>query len=73
MTISFQREKCIGCGYCYQIAKLFFIMSKKDGKAILLRSIKKNNFFILKIHNIEEYKICNKASLVCPIKIIHLN
>jgi ferredoxin len=65
-----QRNKCIGCNYCSELAPEYFRMSKKDGKSVLLHSIDKNGFFDLNkscYYSFESYK---KASRVCPVGII---
>ena len=36
VIISHQREKCIGCNYCVELAFNQWRMSKKDGKSVLL-------------------------------------
>ncbi|WGH26183.1 MAG: ferredoxin [Candidatus Shikimatogenerans bostrichidophilus] len=72
ITIVFFRYKCIGCGNCELVCPLFFKITKLDGKSILINSIKKKNNYILK--NIDNYflKLLNKASNICPVKIIKI-
>lgn len=35
------RDKCIGCGICYELQPELWRMSRKDGKAHLLNAIEK--------------------------------
>ena len=48
VVITLQRNKCIGCNYCVELAPNQFQMSKKDGKSVLLHSQNKKGFFTLK-------------------------
>lgn len=63
------RDKCIGCGICYEQQPEYWRMSKKDGKATLVKGIHKKNLFILEIPDsaIEKSK---KTAKACPVKII---
>ena len=45
IVVTLQRKKCIGCNYCVELAPAQFQMSKKDGKAVLLKSTEKKGFF----------------------------
>ena len=45
VVITLQRNKCIGCNYCVELAPKQFQMSKKDGKTVLLNSKEKKSFF----------------------------
>jgi ferredoxin len=46
-----------------------WIMSKKDGKSILLESVENKEFFIAKVHD-SELNENNNAAKSCPVKII---
>ncbi|XOD68390.1 MAG: ferredoxin [Flavobacteriales bacterium AspAUS03] len=70
LIITLQRDKCIGCNYCAELASEHFRMSRKDGKSVLLRSIEKKGFFTLKTHDDHAYAQCEQASRACPVKII---
>jgi len=70
IIITLQRDKCIGCNYCAEFAPEFFRMSKKDGKSVLLKSIEKKGFFVLKTPIQEAYDSNQKAAEACPVKII---
>jgi len=69
ITITLQRDKCIGCNYCREHAPQRFTMSKKDGKAILLGSVEKNGFHIAHVHEDYLEPVLN-ASKACPVRII---
>jgi len=71
ITITFQRDKCIGCNYCHEHAPMRWTMSKKDGKAVMLNSVNKNGFHIAKVHESEEEEI-QRAVEACPVKIIRI-
>ena len=70
LIITLQREKCIGCNYCVEQASAFFRMSKKDGKAVLLNSENKKEFYTHKSTHLELYEAAKKAQQACPVKII---
>ncbi|ROH97862.1 ferredoxin [Chryseobacterium daecheongense] len=66
------RNKCIGCGICYELQPELWRMSKKDGKATLINAIEKKNVFILKI-SAEEVDKSLVTAQMCPVTIIQLN
>jgi ferredoxin len=70
VVITLQRNKCIGCNYCVELAPNQFQMSKKDGKSVLLHSKDKKGFFTLKSSEAHILDDCDKASKACPVKII---
>lgn len=66
------RDNCIGCGICYEMQPTFWRMSKKDGKASLVKAIQKRNVYILDIN--EQDAIASQATVVaCPVNIIKVN
>jgi ferredoxin len=69
VVVTLQRNKCIGCNYCVELAPDQFQMSKKDGKSVLLRSEDKKGFFTVK-SNDDIFDDCDKAAKACPVKII---
>ncbi len=71
IVITYQREKCIGCNYCVEVAEYRWRMSKKDGKAVLLNSKERRGFYTIRVNHIEleDNKI---AAERCPVKIIHV-
>ena len=70
IVITLQRKKCIGCNYCVELAPAQFQMSKKDGKAVLLKSTDKKGFFTIKSPDHSIFDACEKAVAACPTKII---
>ena len=66
------RNKCIGCGVCYEMQPDLWVMSKKDGKAILLNSMLKKEIYALDIPEdaVIQSKLIAKA---CPVNIIKIN
>lgn len=69
ISVTLQRDKCIGCNYCAEVCPELFRMSKKDGKSVLLKSIDKKGFHSVKVNHIFEDQI-QQAVKVCPVKII---
>lgn len=70
VIITLQRDKCIGCNYCAELAPEKFRMSKKDGKSVLLRSVEKKGFFTVKDPDDSVFEDAEKAAKACPVKII---
>jgi ferredoxin len=66
------RNKCIGCGICFEMQPSLWRMSKKDGKATLLKSVIKKEVHVLPINNsiILQTREVAKA---CPVKIIKIS
>lgn len=69
VRIIHQRNKCIGCYYCAEIAPNNWKMSKEDGKATLLNSTEKKGFYI-SITGDEDFIDNKDAADVCPVGII---
>jgi ferredoxin len=63
------RNKCIGCGVCFEQQPELWRMSKKDGKATLINGIGKKDIFIVSIPDFTVIKSLEIAE-VCPVKII---
>ena len=70
VIITLQREKCIGCNYCVEVAPRQFQMSKKDGKTVLLRAGNNKGFHTLKSPDYSILESCEQAEKVCPVRII---
>ena len=70
VILSLQRQKCIGCNYCVEVAPEQFQMSKKDGKSILINAYERKGFFTLKDPNNNIFESAQKAAELCPSKII---
>ena len=71
VIITQQREKCIGCNYCVELAYQRWRMSKKDGKCTLLGSKDRRGFHTVRVGD-EEYEDNVKAAEACPVKIIQV-
>lgn len=69
--IIFYRNKCIGCGICFEMQPELWRMSKKDGKATLLQSTLKKNVFILPVSNTIQQQT-RKVITACPAKTIKI-
>ncbi|KJS05941.1 MAG: ferredoxin [Vicingaceae bacterium] len=69
IRITHQREKCIGCNYCVEIAYDRWRMSKKDGKCTLIGSKEKRGFYNVVVGD-DEYIANVNAAKACPVKII---
>ena len=72
VVITLQRNKCIGCNYCVEVAPSQFQMSKKDGKSVLLHSIEKKGFFTIKSFYESIFYPSLEAKKACPVKIIEV-
>ena len=70
VVITLQRNKCIGCNYCVEIAPEQFQMSKKDGKSVLLHATEKKGFFTLKSYDDTIFEAAKESEKACPVKII---
>lgn len=70
VIVTLQRNKCIGCNYCVELAPARFRMSKKDGKSVLLRSVDRKGFHTLKSADHSILEDCEAAAKACPVKII---
>ncbi len=71
IRVSHQREKCIGCGYCEEIASYRWKMNTTDGKSDLLESTSKKGIFIAKLGD-DEYQDLIEVEKVCPVCIIKI-
>jgi len=69
VIVTHQREKCIGCNYCVELAYAHWRMSKKDGKATLLGAVNKKGFHTVRLND-EEQEANEAAAKACPVNII---
>ena len=65
------RNKCIGCGICYEQQPELWRMSKKDGKTTLLKSTAKKDVFVLPVSNAIQEQT-REVARACIVKIIKL-
>lgn len=70
VVVTLQRNKCIGCNYCVEMAPGQFRMSKKDGKTVLLHATEKKGFHTIKSQDHTIFDACLNAEKACPVKII---
>lgn len=70
VIVTLQRDKCIGCNYCVEVAHEFFRMSKKDGKSVLLQSENNKGFHTFKTPRYETLDAFEQAAKACPVNII---
>ena len=63
------RNKCIGCGVCFELQPELWRMSKKDGKATLIKAVKKKDVHIADV-NETNYSACMSVAQQCPVNII---
>ena len=70
VIVTLQRNKCIGCNYCVELAPAQFQMSKKDGKTVLLKSVDAKGFFTLKSHDYAILEPSINAAKACPVNIL---
>jgi len=70
VIVTLQRGKCIGCNYCVEMAPAQFQMSKKDGKAALIKSVNSKGFYTLKSPDHTIVENCKLAEKACPVHII---
>lgn len=72
VTVTHQREKCIGCNYCVEYAPFRWAMSRIDGKSILLDGLSKKGFWSVKISD-DEKEANLRAAKACPVSIIKVS
>jgi ferredoxin len=70
VIVTLQRDKCIGCNYCVEMAPAQFQMSKKDGKSVLIKSTNTKGFHTLKSLDYAILETCELAEKACPVNII---
>lgn len=63
------RDKCIGCSVCYELMPEIWRMSKKDGKATLVKSVIKKQTSVLSI-DLASTPLAKKVAQSCPARII---
>ncbi len=71
VRIIFQRQKCIGCGSCVEVAPDRWKMNNIDGKSILIDAKGKKGFFTIELMD-DEYEQNKEAANICPMHIIRV-
>jgi ferredoxin len=69
--VTHHRAKCIGCGYCRDIAPFRYEIDPFDGKANLIDSTGRNDIYTTKVFS-DEFKSVKTAADICPVKIIRI-
>lgn len=66
------RPRCIGCAVCAEMQPDVWCMSKKDGKATLLRAVTKRDISVLPVDSFtsDRTQVVAKA---CPVNIIKIS
>ncbi len=65
------RKNCIGCSICFEQQPELWRMSKKDGKATLVKAVGKKDVFVLSISHGERIQ-SQEVAAACPVKIIKI-
>ena len=65
------RQRCIGCNACVEIDYEHWRMSKKDGKATLVKGIEKKGVFQLEI-GYEDVEVSERVIKACPVNVIQI-
>ncbi|WEK34738.1 MAG: ferredoxin [Candidatus Pseudobacter hemicellulosilyticus] len=65
------RDKCIGCGICFELQPELWRMSRKDGKAVLLKAAAKKLTHVLQV-TAQQYEEARAVSEACPVRVIKL-
>jgi ferredoxin len=68
-SIVHYRNKCIGCGICYEMQPSMWRMSKKDGKAVLLNAQFKKTVHVLPVSQSQYFETAAVAEAVNIIKL----
>jgi ferredoxin len=63
------RNKCIGCGICYEIDPQVWRMSTKDGRATLVNGINKKDIHIREV-TVPAKHVAQRAAQACPVRVI---
>lgn len=66
------RNKCIGCGICFELQPELWRMSKRDGKATLLKAKSTKDIYILPLTVAQQEKT-KEVVKACPVKIIRIS
>lgn len=67
-----QREKCIGCNACVEVADYRWRISKKDGRCTLVGAVEKRGFYSVVVND-DEYEDNVLAANNCPVNIIKVH
>ncbi len=65
------RNKCIGCAYCVEIAPEFWSMNDEDGRCDLIGARNEKGIWVLDIFE-DELEKNQKSAEICPSKCIRV-
>ncbi len=71
IRITQQRNKCIGCNACVEVAKYRWRLSKKDGKCTLIEGKEKKGWYTVVVGD-DELEQNLMAAKNCPVNIIKI-
>lgn len=71
IRITQQRQKCIGCNACVEVAKFRWRLSKKDGKCTLIGGTEKKGWYSVTVGD-DELEETLLAIKNCPVNIIRV-
>lgn len=71
IRITHQREKCIGCNLCVEVARNRWRMNRRDGKSTLIGGEENKGFYTALVGD-DEWKENKYAADNCPVKIIKI-
>ena len=71
IRITHHRIKCIGCGYCEEVAPFRWKMDGKDGKSTLIGAKNKRDIYTLQATD-DELEANQEAAELCPVNIIRV-
>ncbi|MFN8256881.1 MAG: ferredoxin [Bacteroidales bacterium] len=71
VRISHHRIRCIGCGYCEEVAPFRWKMNGNNGKSDLIGGVVKKDFVIATVSD-DELLANEEAADLCPVKIIRV-
>ena len=72
VVVTQNRQKCIGCNYCVELAPEHWRMSKRDGKSVLLGAREKKGQHTLKLSDDTAFEANEAAARACPVNIIQV-
>ena len=71
IRVTHHRIKCIGCGYCEEVAPFRWQMDGTDGKSTLVGANGKRDIYTIQVMD-DEFEANIEAADACPINIIRV-
>jgi len=72
VVVTQNRQKCIGCNYCVELAPEYWRMSKRDGKSVLLGAREMKGQHTLRLPDDTAFEANQAAARACPVHIIQV-